>query len=182
MAIDEIMLGELAVLYGAEVSRDNKTLAKLDISAYEMQETYKEREPFSVAKTLIGDRYIWTESFINKVLYSLSTDDLSDMNPSEFKIMMGFITFQDRHSTINTQAQISNKAIGCTVKNGDGISYAVYESGISTERCMEPYFDIPRDSIYKSLDRVLLYILDCEDWRTKDVISGTLVDVSPCEI
>ena len=182
MAENEVILDELSVLYGSEISRDNKTLSQIDVSIYEMQETYKEREPYQIAKTLVGDRYIWSESFIDKVLYALSTDDLADMNPSEYRLMMGFITFQDRHSTVNTQQQIAQKAIGCTSKDIDGNSYAVYEDGVSSDLCLEPYFDVPRDSIYKSLDNVLIYILNCEDWRTKDVKSGTLIDVSPCSI
>lgn len=182
MEIDNMMLSEISQILGEEISTDRKSLSNINISTYEMQETYKEREPYTVAKTLLGDRYIWTESFISKVLYAMSTDDLADMNPSEYKIMMGFIAFQDKHSTINNTIQINKGAIGCTNKNKNGISYAVYKDGISSEQCLEATYDVPRDSVYKSLDRVLLYILDCEDWRTKDVISGELVDVSPCSI
>lgn len=176
------ILDELNTILDRDITGSQAELSRLNVSTYEMQETYKEREPYSIAKTLVGDRYIWTESFINKVLYSLSTDDLANMNPSEYKVMMGFIAFQDRHSTVNNTTQINSGAIGCTNKDENGISYAVYVDSISTEQCLEPTFDVPRDSVYKSLDRVLLYILDCEDWRTKDVISGELVDVSPCSI
>ena len=179
MAIDKTMLSEISQILGEEVSIDRKSLSSINISTYEMQETYKEREPYAVIKTLMGDRYVWTESFINKVLYSMSTDDLTDMNPLEYRIMMGFITFQDRHSTINNTTQIGKGAIGCTNKNESGISYAVYKDGISSEERLEAAFDVPRDSVYKSLDRALLYILDCEDWRTKDVKSGELIDVQP---
>lgn len=182
MALDETMLSELSILMREEIGTDRESLSNINVSTYEMQETYKEKEPYAIAKTLIGDRYIWTEAFINKVLYSLSTDDLSDMNASEYRIMMGFINFQNRHSNMNTSAQISDGAIGCTAKNINGLSYAVYKNGISNQVCADPYFDVPRDSVYKSLDNVLIYILNCEDWRTKDVLSGTLIDVSPCEI
>lgn len=182
MAVDEVLLSELSTILGEQIGRDRESLSNINVSTYEMKKTYKEQEPYTVAKTLVGDRYIWTESFINKVLYSLSTDDLANMNPSEYRIMNGFINFQNRHSDVNTIAQINAGAIGCTARNTNGLSYAVYPSGVSTQLCQAPYFDVPRDSVYKSLDNVLNYILVCEDWRTKDVLSGTLVDVSPCEI
>ena len=182
MALNKTLLNELSILMGEKIGTGRESLSNINVSTYEMQETYKEEEPYAIAKTLIGDRYIWTESFINKVLYSLSTDDLSDMNASEYRVMMGFINFQNRHSTVNTSAQISAGAVGCTAKNEAGISYAVFTNGISNQKCADPYFDVPRDSVYKSLDNVLIYILNCEDWRTKDVLSGTLIDVSLCEI
>lgn len=182
MALNETMLSELSILLGETIGKDKESLSNINVSTYEMQETYKEREPYTVSRTLLGDRYIWTESFINKVLYSLSTDDLADMNASEYRVMIGFINFQNRHSNVNTSAQISSGAIGCTAKDINGLSYAVYKDKISTELCANPYFDVPRDSVYKSLDNVLIYILNCEDWRTKDILSGTLIDVSPCEI
>ena len=180
--MSDTMLSDLSSLLGYDVKADSIKMSEIFASTYEMQKTYQEEQPYTTAKTLVGDRYIWTESFINKVLYSLSTDDLSDMNASEYRVMMGFINFQNRHSNANTSAQISTGAIGCTAKNENGISYAVYENGISNQLCVDPYFDVPRDSVYKSLDNVLIYILNCEDWRTKDVLSGTLIDVSPCEI
>ena len=180
--MSDTMLNELSSLLGYDVTVDSKEMSEIFASTYEMQKTYQEEQPYTTARTLVGDRYIWTESFINKVLYSLSTDDLSDMNTSEYQVMIGFIEFENRHSTSYTRAQETAGAIGCTVYDMNGKSYAVYESGISTNLCSAPLYDVPRDSVYKSLDNVLVYILNCEDWRTQDVLSGTLLDVSPCSI
>ena len=180
--MSDTMLSELSSLLGYDVTVDSKEMSEVFASTYEMQETYQEKEPYTTAKTLVGDRYIWTESFINKVLYSLSTDDLSNMNTSEYQVMIGFIEFENRHSASYTRAQETAGAIGCTVYDEDGKSYAVYESGVSTNLCSAPLYDVPRDSVYKSLDNVLVYILNCEDWQTQDVLSGTLLDVSPCSI
>lgn len=180
--MSDTMLNDLSSLLGYNVKEDSRELSEVFASTYEMQNTYQEKEPYATAKTLVGDRYVWTESFINKVLYSLSTDDLSNMNTSEYQVMIGFIEFENRHSTTYTKAQETAGAIGCTVYNTDGKSYAVYESGISTNLCSTPLYDVPRDSVYKSLDNVLVYILNCKDWQTQDVLSGTLLDVSPCSI
>ena len=176
------ILNELSSLLDYNITVDSREMSEVFASTYEMQETYQEKEPYTTAKTLVGDRYIWTESFINKVLYSLSTDDLSNMNTSEYQVMIGFIEFENRHSTTYTTAQETAGAIGCTVYDEDGKSYAVYESGISANLCSAPLYDVPRDSVYKSLDNVLVYILNCKDWQTQDVLSGTLLDVSPCSI
>ena len=180
--MSDTMLSELSSLLGYDVTADSREMSEVFASTYEMQETYQEKEPYITAKTLVGDRYIWTESFINKVLYSLSTDDLSDMNTSEYQVMIGFIEFENRHSTSYTTAQETAGAIGCTVYDTDGKSYAVYESGISTKLCSAPLYDVPRDSAYKSLDNVLVYILNCKDWQKQDVLNGTLLDVSQCSI
>ena len=134
MALNETILNELSILMGEKIGTGRESLSNINVSTYEMQETYKEKEPYAIAKTLIGDRYIWTEAFINKVLYSLSTDDLADMNPSEYKIMMGFIAFQDKHSTINNIEQANKGAIGCTNKDENGISrpFAMIQMGGDT--------------------------------------------------
>lgn len=180
--MSDTMLSELSSLLGYDVTVDSRELSEIFASTYEMQKTYQEEQPYTIAKTLVGDRYIWTESFIKKVLYSLSTDDLSNMNTSEYQVMIGFIEFENRHSTTYTAEQETAGAIGCTVYDANGKSYTVYESGISTNLCSTPLYDVPRDSVYKSLDNVLVYILNCKDWQTQDVLSGTLLDVSQCSI
>ena len=180
--MNDTILNDLSSLLGYDVTEESREMSEIFASTYEMQKTYQEEQPYTTAKTLVGDRYIWTESFIKKVLYSLSTDNLSDMNTSEYQIMIGFIEFENRHSTSYTTAQETAGAIGCTVYDTDGKSYTVYENGISTNLCSAPLYDVPRDSVYKSLDNVLVYILNCEDWKKQDVLSGTLLDVSPCSI
>ena len=101
--MSDTMLSDLSSLLGYDLTVDSREMSEVFASTYEMQETYQEKEPYITAKTLVGDRYIWTESFINKVLYSLSTDDLSNMNTSEYQVMIGFIEFENRHSTSYTE-------------------------------------------------------------------------------
>ena len=103
--MSDTMLSDLSSLLGYDVTADSREMSEVFASTYEMQKTYQEEQPYITAKTLVGDRYIWTESFINKVLYSLSTDDLSNMNTSEYQVMIGFIEFENRHSTNYTKAQ-----------------------------------------------------------------------------
>ena len=103
--MSDTMLNELSSLLGYDVTADSREMSEVFASTHEMQNTYQEKEPYTTAKTLVGDRYVWTESFINKVLYSLSTDDLSNMNTSEYQVMIGFIEFENRHSTNYTKAQ-----------------------------------------------------------------------------
>lgn len=154
----------------------------VDVAVYEMQQTYEEKVPYSIAKTIDGERYVWNTDFIDKVLYSLSTDDLDNMNSVEYGIIVGFLLFQNRHSHTNSTTQVTAGAIGCTAPDANGNSYAVYNSGISTSLCLNPYYDVARDSVYKSLDSVLIYILNCEDWQNAGIKSGTLYSVSECEI
>ena len=182
MPLNETMLSELSVLLGEEISRDNKTLSKIDVSLYEMQDVYQEVQPYAVARTLTGDRYIWNLSFINKVQYALSTDDLTDFGESEYQIMIGFIKFQDEQSSKPTQLQVNNGATGCTIQDINGISYVVYGETISTDICIEPTTDLPRVSVYASLDNVLMSILNCIDWQNEVIITGELESVALCII
>lgn len=182
MALDETMLSELSVLYGEEISRDNATLAKIDVSTYEMQDVYQEVQPYAVARTLTGDRYLWNLSFIKRLQYALSTDDLTVFGESEYQIVMGFIAFQDEQSSSPSQVQANNGATGCTINNINGISYVVYEDVVSTDICIQPTVDIPRASIYASLDNVLMSILNCIDWQNETIITGELESVAPCTI
>jgi hypothetical protein len=182
MAVDETLLDGLSALYGEEISRDSKTLSKIDVALYEMQDVYQEVQPYSVARTLTGDRYLWNEGFIDRLLYALSTDDLTDFGESEYQIVMGFINFQDSNSTSPTQAQANDGATGCTLQNIDGISYVIYGEEISTDICLDASVDVPRATIYASLDNVLMSILNCIDWQNQEIITGELESVSPCTI
>ena len=182
MAVDETLLDGLSALMGEEIGRDNKTLSNINVSIYEMQDVYQEVQPYVVARTLTGDRYIWNEIFINKVLYALSTDDLTDFGESEYQIMIGFIKFQDEQSSSPTQTQVDNGATGCTIQDINSISYVVYGEEISTDVCIEPTTDLPRVSVYASLDNVLMSILNCINWQNEVIITGELESVAPCTI
>lgn len=182
MAVDETLLAGLSDLMGEEISRDNKTLSKIDIALYEMQDVYQEVQPYATARTLTGDRYIWSLSFIERLQYALSTDDLTDFGELEYQLIMGFFNFQDIQSTNPSNIQIENGATGCTIKDINGISYVVYDDVISTDICLEPTVVVPRESIYVSLDKVLMDILNCIDWRNETIITGELESVAPCTI
>ena len=182
MAVDETLLTGLSDLLGEEISRDNKTLSKIDVALYEMQDVYQEVQPYAVAKTLTGDRYIWNVSFIERLQYALSTDDLTDFGEAEYQLVIGFINYQDIQSTNPSDIQISDGATGCTIKDINGISYVVYNDVISTDICLEPTIVVPRESVYVSLDKVLMDILNCIDWQNETIITGELESVAPCTI
>ena len=182
MVVDETMLDELSELLGEEIGRDNKSLSKINVSLYEMQDVYQEVQPYATARTLTGDRYIWNTSFIERLQYALSTDDLTVFGESEYQIVIGFISFQDEQSSSPTQTQVNNGATGCTIQDINGISYVVYGDAISSDVCIEPTVDLPRVSVYESLDNVLMSILNCIDWQNETIIGGDLESVSPCTI
>lgn len=182
MAVDESLLEGLSDLLGEEISRDNKTLSKIDVALYEMQDVYQEVQPYATARTLTGDRYIWNLSFIERLQYALSTDDLTNFGESEYQIVVGFINFQDIQSTNPTNEQIANGATGCTIKDINGISYVVYDDIVSNDICLEPTVVVARESIYASLDKVLMDILNCIDWQNETIITGELESVAPCTI
>lgn len=173
----------IALVFGETNDIESQVFkSSLKLAVYESQDTYAERFPYAIAKTLTGDRYVWTVEFIEKILYAMSTDDLSDMSHVEYEIMMAFIDYQDRHSTIPSQTQIASGAIGCTILNELGVSYVVYNSGVSTQVCLDAPSDVPRASMYDSLDSVLINILNCEDWQNDGIKTGTLYSVSECQI
>ena len=182
MAIDQTIIDELSILMGEELNTDNKTLSKIDVAVYEMQDVYQEVQPYAVARTLTGDRYLWNISFIERLQYALSTDDLTVFGESEYQIVMGFINYQDVQSTNPSDLQITNGATGCTIKDINGVSYVVYDDIVSTDICIEPTIIVPRESVYASLDKVLMDILNCIDWQNETIITGELESVAPCII
>lgn len=182
MAVDETLLDGLSDLLDEEISRDNKTLSKIDVALYEMQDVYQEVQPYAVAKTLTGDRYIWNVSFIERLQYAFSTDDLTDFGESEYQLVIGFINYQDTQSTNPSDIQIENGATGCTIKDINGISYVVYNDIVSIDICLEPTIVVPRESVYASLDKVLMDIINCIDWQNETIITGELESVAPCTI
>lgn len=182
MAVDETLLARLSDLMDEEISRDNKTLSKIDVALYEMQDVYQEVQPYATARTLTGDRYIWNLYFIERLQYALSTDDLTHFGEPEYQLIMGFINFQDTQSTNPSNIQVENGATGCTIKDINGISYVVYDDVVSTDICLEPTVIVPRESVYASLDKVLMDILNCIDWQNETIITGELESVAPCTI
>lgn len=182
MSVDESILSGLSALYGEELSSDSEKLSKIDVALYEMQEIYQEVQPYAIARTLTGDRYIWNLSFIERLQHALSTDDLTIFGESEYQIVIGFINYQDEQSTKPSTTQVANGATGCTIKDINGISYVVYNDIISTDICLEQTIIVPRESIYSSLDGVLMDILNCIDWQNETIITGELKSVAPCTI
>lgn len=182
MEIDQTIIDELSILMGEQLKTDNKSLSKINVSVYEMQDVYQEVQPYAVARTLTGDRYLWNLSFIDRLQYALSTDDLTVFGESEYQIVIGFINYQDVQSTSPSELQITNGATGCTIKDINGISYVIYDDIISTDICLEPTIIVPRESVYASLDKVLIDILNCIDWQNETIITGELESVAPCTI
>ena len=175
------LVDDLLKLYGDERMDTISLRSSTDLSALELQDIYKERFPYTGTKTIVGDRFIWDENFINKVLYAMSTDDLSDFSQTELDVWYGFVSFEDYHSNLANDT-VDKNAIGCTIPDDDGNSYIVTNDGITDKLCSPPIYGVPQAVIYASLDKALVSIYNCIDYNNTDIKEGELVDIQPCNL
>ena len=175
------LVNELLKLYGDGRMDTNSLRSSTDLAIIELQDVYKERFPYTETKTIVGDRFIWDENFINKILYAMSTDDLSDFSQTELEVWYGLVSFENYHSNLANDL-VDDKAIGCTIPNEDGISYIVTNDGITDKLCANPIYGVPQAVIYASLDKALVSIYNCIDYNDTDIKEGELIDIQPCEL
>ena len=174
---------EIQELLNSDESPYGHTRNRLDVAVAELEIVYAENFPYSEIRTVDGIKYIWTDSFLEKCLIAFSTGSLADMNTQELAIWYDYVAFSDEKSTSATSDMLGGTAIGCTVPNEDGISFAVDVNYIiSSVECNLPVENYPRETIMKSLDEVFVDMVNCDPFNTDDTIVGILEDVSPCAV
>lgn len=94
MACDTSILDAIMELRGEE-TLTTSTLNSIDSATYQMQDIYKEREPYTTSRKITGTEYVFGETFLDKVKYAMATDDLDSMNNSELDVWNYFVQFED---------------------------------------------------------------------------------------
>jgi len=156
---------------------------RLDVAVAELEVVFAENFPYTEIRTVDGINYIWTTSFLDKCMIAFSTGSLKDMNAQELAIWYDYVAYADEKSTSATDDMLGGTAIGCTVPDANGISYAINSDYvISSVECNDPIENYPREAIMKSLDQVFVDMTNCDPFNTDNTLEGELEDVSPCAV
>lgn len=180
MACDTSILDSVMELR-EETVLTTSTLNSIDLATFEMQETYKEREPYTTSRKITGTEFVFGDTFLDKVLYAMATDDLDEMNNSELELWNYLVQFEDEFSTSANDSTEPN-AIGCTIYDENGNSYVVTNSGVTGTICSINSSELEVILLPKALDSVLVKMLNCEDYYSLNEEDYTLEDISSCSI
>ncbi len=170
------LINDVLVLRDETVA-SRRTIASIDLATYEMQEIYKEREPYTTRRLITGIDYIFGDVFIDKVRYAMSTDSLDLMNNSELEVWEYFVQFEDEFST-SADEVLYPDAIGCTIPDGNGQSFVVTEQGITTDLCQTYPSELLAIDLAKALDKKMVDLVNCQDDTIVDTGLKDLVNVS----
>lgn len=139
------------------------TLNSIDLSTYEMQEVYQEREPFTTSRQITGIEYFFNEIFMDKVRYAMSTDSLDRMNNYEYEVWEYLVKYQDEFSP-SYDSNLYPDAIGCTNPDENGDSFVVTNNGVTTNLCTIGTSELEAVDLAMALDKALMKILNCEEY------------------
>ena len=156
----------------------------VDCSSQELQQIFQERYPYVIGETITGECLVWDESFISLCRYAMSTDCIDGMSAEEKRIWKNFVSYEDLYSTSPDVEMCGGMAIGCTVPDENGKSYAVCSDGtISTEECLPamPDGSIPKDYVYHDLDQLFMKLVNCEEYNDCGCEGIVPLDVGDCE-
>jgi len=156
----------------------------LDCSTQELQQIFQERFPYTVGETITGECLVWDDTFITLCRYAMSTDCIDEMSAQEKVIWRNFVSYEDAYSTSPTTDMCNGEAVGCTIPDENGKSYAVCADGsISTEECLpaEPDGSLPKDFVYYDLDQVFMALVNCEEFNDCGCTEPVPLDVGDCK-
>jgi len=145
------------------IIRYTDSFESITAAMIEMQDIYGQRLPYAKILKTYGICYRWSKIFIDGVLLAMSTDRLDQFSEDELKAWYSFVMFQDYHSHSALDTDCNTVAVGCTIPNSEFKSFVVCEDGtITTTECQYPRYDVMSEEIWKSLDRALLAVYNCE--------------------
>ena len=135
-----------------------------DCSLQEMQNLYQERLPYVPQEKVGGLCLQWDAEFIALCRYAMSTDCMDGMSAQEKALWRNFVAYEDAMSTSADDTMCNGLAVGCTVADENGNSYAVCSDGsISSELCLDPATTFPKEYLYRSLDQHFMALVNCDD-------------------
>lgn len=180
--LDITLPTEIQDLLDIDDNPTGTTANRLDVSTAELVQVFAENFPYFEKRTINGAVYIWNTAFIKKCTDAMSNGDLSDMNTQELAVWDDYVAWSDAMSTSATDAMCFGNAVGCTIIDEFGKSYAVCSDGtITTEECIDGDLSYNRETILKSLDSIFVNILNCLPYNVDDVLLGDITDVSTCD-
>jgi len=154
----------------------------LNSAINELQDLYGEEAPYIKILKTYGICYQWQPTFIEAVLDAFATDNLEQFSEDELASWYSFVMFQDFHSHSALDTDCNTVAVGCTIPNEEFKSFVVCETGKITEtECQLPSYDVEDEQIWKSLDRAMMALYNCneiDDCSTDDEVSETV----PCPL
>jgi hypothetical protein len=88
---------------------------------------------------------------------------MTGMSAQEKALWRAFVAYEDTMSTSAEDTMCGGAAVGCTIEDENGNSYAVCADGsISNELCTEPPLHYPKEYLYASLDAHFMALVNCE--------------------
>ena len=143
--------------------------SSIDSATIEFKSTFQERTPYISIQTLTGPCFKWEEEFIANILIAMSTDAMIQFTEEEVRSWNFFVNFQNYHTTSALDTSGNGLAIGCTIPDAFNKSFVVIESGVilnglngqALELCQPPGYEIEGELVWRSLDNVLMSLLNC---------------------
>ncbi len=161
-----------------------RLLSGVDCAIGEMSNIYQERLPYEMGETITGQCVNWNEAFIYLCRYAMSTDCMNGMSSQEKSIWRAFVAYEDAMTTSATTEMCTGAAVGCTVPDINGDSFAVCENGtVSTEECDPADTTFPKEYLYKSLDELFMALVNCEvvdDCECSETVELIIGDCEQC--
>lgn len=145
----------------------------------ELKSLYNASLPYIEIKLLEGTCYIWSEKFLDKCEYSMSTNIISHMFTTEQKIWNEYILWSDNASSSANNS--TTNAIGCTILNEQNKSFVVLNDGtITAIECSLGLENIINEDLYKSLDIIFVAKTKCEKYNICADLNNKLYSVTNC--
>jgi len=112
----------------------------------------------------------------------MSTDCMTGMSSQEKAIWRAFVDYEDAMTTSPDTTMCMGLAVGCTVPDVNGDSFAVCaDLTVSTEECLPADANYPKEYLYYSLDQHFMALVNCEVIDGCECSETIELDIGDCE-
>jgi len=154
----------------------------IDCALAELSDVYQERLPYELGETITGQCVNWSDTFISLCRYAMSTDCMTGMSSQEKAIWRAFVDYEDAMTTSPDTTMCMGLAVGCTVPDVNGDSFAVCaDLTVSTEECLPADANYPKEYLYYSLDQHFMALVNCEVIDGCECSETIELDIGDCE-
>ena len=160
----------------------NQDRSSINSAVNELQDTYQQTMPFTEIQKINGKCFLWSDLFIENVLFAFATDNLEQFSEEEKKAWFNFVAFQDYNSHSPLSTDCYTTAIGCTNPDERNNSFVVCSNGKpTTTKCQLPIGGVRREEIWASLDKAMMALYNCKEIN-KCGTDDTVEQLVPCPI
>ena len=174
------------------------TRTSVGFALTELEDVFKEDFPFEELNSSTGMKFLWTESFLYKMLWVFATDNTDDMGEYELEWFSRLVEYEEKMSysltnqeataslivnhgfdVVNKGIQIGAEATGCTLPDRAGNSYEIIRGRILLgNKCILYPVPVENIEILESLDKLIMDLYNDVPNNREALPSGELIDLT----